>query len=230
MSALALPPQPSRRLRMVTPLSAQSAASAHSADTPGQEALPARAAGAPRRPLLRLVTEADAPARPAVAAPAELRRRPSAPRSAKSSARGAQKRAADRPSQAVPARRAARPEAAKETESVVGATRAESAPRAERVVPRGALASLPAPMRRGLVSMAVVVLLALVAAVGIIASGLIAPVETSTATVQAGQSLWDIAAATGASDVSEAMAQIVDLNDLDSSTIHPGQTLVVPVH
>ena len=53
MSALALPPQPSRRLRMVTPLSAQSAASAHSADTPGQEALPARAAGAPRRPLLR---------------------------------------------------------------------------------------------------------------------------------------------------------------------------------
>lgn len=223
MSALALPPQPSRRLRMVTPLSAQSAASAHSADTPGQEALPARAAGAPRRPLLRLVTEADAPARPAVAAPAELRRRPSAPRSAKSSAR-AQKRAADRPSQAVPARRAARLEVTK------GAPRAESAPRAERVVPRGTLASLPAPMRRGLLSMAVVVLLALVAAVGIIGSGLMVPVETSTATVQAGQSLWDIAAATGASDVSEAMAQIVDLNDLDSSTIHPGQTLVVPVH
>lgn len=224
MSALALPPQPSRRLRMVTPLSAQSAASAHSAETAGQEALPARAAGAPRRPRLRLVTEADAPARPAVAAPAELRRRPSAPRSAKSSARGAQKRAADRPSQAVPARRAARLEVTK------GATRAESAPRAERVASRGALASLPAPMRRGLLSMAVVVLLALVAAVGIIGSGLMAPVETSTATVQAGQSLWDVAAATGASDVSEAMAQIVDLNDLDSSTIHPGQILVVPVH
>lgn len=85
-------------------------------------------------------------------------------------------------------------------------------------------------MRRGVVSMMVVVLLALVAAAGIIGSGLMAPVETSTATVQAGQSLWDVAAATGAPDVSKAVAQIVDLNGLDSSTIHPGQRLVVPVH
>ncbi|ARD41481.1 hypothetical protein B6G06_03160 [Actinomyces gaoshouyii] len=84
-------------------------------------------------------------------------------------------------------------------------------------------------MRWGAVSMMIVVLLALAAAAGIIGSGLMAPVETSTATVQEGQSLWDVAAATGAPDVSEAMAQIVDLNDLHSSTIHPGQTLVVPV-
>ncbi|WP_159523468.1 MULTISPECIES: LysM peptidoglycan-binding domain-containing protein [unclassified Actinomyces] len=85
-------------------------------------------------------------------------------------------------------------------------------------------------MRWAVVSMMVVVLLALAAAAGIIGSGLMAPAKTSTTTVQPGQSLWDVAAATGAADVSEAMAQIVDLNGLDSSTIHPGQSLVVPAH
>lgn len=246
MSALALPPRPSRRLRMVTPLSAHSAASAPSADAPAREAPSARAAGAPHHPHLRLVTaepvaegpgaQADVSVRPA--APAELRRRPGAPRPraglteltglapAHPAVRGAQRRAAaGRAFQAAPARRASRPEAARRGATAGAAGRAGLAEHGARA---GVLASLPAPMRRGVISIAVVVLLSLVAAVGIIGSGLMAPVETSTATVQAGQSLWDVAAATGAPDVAEAMAQIVDLNDLDSSTIHPGQTLVVP--
>lgn len=262
MSALALPPRPSR-LRMVTPLSAHSAASAPSANAPAREAS-ARAAGAPHHPHLRLVTaepvvegpgaRTDASVRPA--APAELRRRPGAPRPARASSasrnaasasaprpraglteltglapahpavRGAQRRAAaGRASQAAPVRRASRPEAARRGATAGAAGRAGLAEHGARA---GVLASLPAPMRRGVFSIAVVVLLSLVAAAGIIGSGLMAPVETSTATVQAGQSLWDVAAATGAPDVAEAMAQIVDLNDLDSSTIHPGQTLVVP--
>ncbi|GGO99179.1 LysM peptidoglycan-binding domain-containing protein [Actinomyces gaoshouyii] len=227
MSALALPPQPSRRLRMVTPLSAHSAPSAPRAEIAGQEALPVRAAGEPHRPHLHLVTGADVPELPAIAAPADLRRRPSAPRSA-------------RPCPASDARRAAAPRAAAPPSRVGLAELAGLAPAHPAIrgaqrravaqeASRGALASLPAPMRWGAVSMMIVVLLALAAAAGIIGSGLMAPVETSTATVQEGQSLWDVAAATGAPDVSEAMAQIVDLNDLHSSTIHPGQTLVVPV-
>ncbi|WP_235905253.1 LysM peptidoglycan-binding domain-containing protein, partial [Actinomyces marmotae] len=145
--------------------------------------------------------------------------------------RGAQRRApAAGPAQAGPAQGMGRAGASKRGGGAARAGHAGGAARAGRGASRGVLASLPAPMRWAVVSMMVVVLLALAAAAGIIGSGLMAPAKTSTTTVQPGQSLWDVAAATGAADVSEAMAQIVDLNGLDSSTIHPGQSLVVPAH
>jgi LysM repeat protein len=46
--------------------------------------------------------------------------------------------------------------------------------------------------------------------------------------VQQGESLWDIASATGAQDVSAAVSQIVELNNLESTTLQPGQTLILP--
>ncbi|MDO4899554.1 LysM peptidoglycan-binding domain-containing protein [Actinomyces sp.] len=88
---------------------------------------------------------------------------------------------------------------------------------------------LPLGVRR-LLALGVLVLLAVVVvAGGIVASGFnTSPTTTTTAVVQSGQSLWDIAVATGAADVNEAMAQIVDLNGLTSSTLQAGQTLIVP--
>ncbi|WP_256329217.1 LysM peptidoglycan-binding domain-containing protein [Actinomyces ruminicola] len=91
------------------------------------------------------------------------------------------------------------------------------------------MAPLPAVVRLLLVIGALVLAAVLVVAGGIVLSGFqSAPVETTIATVQSGQSLWDIAVATGAGDVNEVMAQIVDLNGLTSSTLQAGQTLVVP--
>ncbi|SDN50234.1 LysM domain-containing protein [Actinomyces ruminicola] len=94
---------------------------------------------------------------------------------------------------------------------------------------RKAAAPLPAVVRLLLIIGALVLAAVLVVAGGIVLSGFqSAPVETTIATVQSGQSLWDIAVATGAGDVNEVMAQIVDLNGLTSSTLQAGQTLVVP--
>ena len=53
--------------------------------------------------------------------------------------------------------------------------------------------------------------------------------RTTTATVRAGQSLWEIAAGTGIDDVDRTMARIVELNGLESSALEPGRVLVVPV-
>ncbi|RAX21182.1 MULTISPECIES: LysM peptidoglycan-binding domain-containing protein [unclassified Actinomyces] len=90
-------------------------------------------------------------------------------------------------------------------------------------------AALPVAVRRLLVVGALVLAAVLIVAGGIVASGFsTAPAQTTTATVQSGQSLWDVAVATGAGDVNEVMAQIVDLNGLTSSTLQPGQTLIVP--
>ena len=72
--------------------------------------------------------------------------------------------------------------------------------------------------------------LVLAVATGIVASGLgPAPAAATAVTVRQGQSLWEIASATGSADVAGTVAGIVELNDLSSSTVHPGQVLLVPV-
>ena len=71
--------------------------------------------------------------------------------------------------------------------------------------------------------------MAAIVAGGILASGFSEPpTRTATATVGQGESLWDVAVATGAHDVNEAMTQIAELNGLTSSALEPGQVLLVP--
>ena len=53
--------------------------------------------------------------------------------------------------------------------------------------------------------------------------------RTTTTVVRPGESLWEIAAASGTSDVSAMVTRIVELNDLESATVHAGQPLEVPV-
>ena len=55
-----------------------------------------------------------------------------------------------------------------------------------------------------------------------------APVSTVTTVVRPGQSLWDIAEASGTSDVPGMVARIAELNDLKGTTIRAGQTLEIP--
>jgi hypothetical protein len=56
---------------------------------------------------------------------------------------------------------------------------------------------------------------------------------TSTVVVQPGQTLWDVARSVAPnSDIRETVARIKGLSDLSgpsSSTVHPGQQLVVPL-
>ena len=105
------------------------------------------------------------------------------------------------------------------------AERAEASPR--RVGSRAG--SLPIGLRHLAVAGAVALVLALLLSLGIVVSGLAdAPGRTTTATVRAGQSLWEVAAATGTGDVEGTMARIVELNALESSVLEPGQVLVVP--
>lgn len=76
------------------------------------------------------------------------------------------------------------------------------------------------------------VLLALLVAGAVLASGPSRGGQetgtTTTVTVSAGQTLWDIAAATGRGDVMETAALIVELNHLSGTTLRPGQRLIVP--
>lgn len=247
MSALASPPSP--RLRLVA------AAPQTPARKAAEPVVPPRA---PRRAHLRLVTSRDdagavharaaevsgrdplgsAPA----ALPAELRRRPARPRvRGGSSARARQGRgsgadgarslselselAPNHPAVRAQRRRlegGARVRATSGT--VTPGTRQPGSPTSS--APR---AAVPAALR-GLVAAALAVLVvAAVVAAGVVASGVGSlPAQTATATVGQGESLWDIAVATGASDVHEAMAQIVELNGLTGSTLRPGQVLLVP--
>ncbi len=59
------------------------------------------------------------------------------------------------------------------------------------------------------------------------------PAPTETITVGPGDTLWaissDIAAETGQDDVREVMAQIEDLNSLDSAMLMAGQELRIPL-
>ncbi len=51
---------------------------------------------------------------------------------------------------------------------------------------------------------------------------------TTTTVVRPGESLWEIAAASGTADVSGMVTRIVELNDLRDTTVHAGQTLEIP--
>ncbi len=46
--------------------------------------------------------------------------------------------------------------------------------------------------------------------------------KTTTTVVRPGESLWEIAAASGTSDVSAMVTRIVELNDLESATVCEG--------
>jgi LysM repeat protein len=94
--------------------------------------------------------------------------------------------------------------------------------------------------RRGRLAVSLTVLLAgvalvLAAAVALGASVVATdgggePVPVRTVTVQPGQSLWDIAAASGTSpDVRDTMYDITQLNHLGSAELQVGQTLYVPI-
>lgn len=88
---------------------------------------------------------------------------------------------------------------------------------------------VPVVLRRLVATGAALLAVVLLVAAGIVASAFVSgPQRTTTATVQSGQSIWDLAAATGADDVAETAARIVELNNLTSSTLQPGQTLIVP--
>ena len=52
--------------------------------------------------------------------------------------------------------------------------------------------------------------------------------DTTTTVVRPGQSLWDIAEASGTADVPGMVARIAELNDLKGTTIRAGQTLEIP--
>ncbi|WP_256696850.1 LysM peptidoglycan-binding domain-containing protein [Actinomyces oris] len=54
------------------------------------------------------------------------------------------------------------------------------------------------------------------------------PADTTTTVVRPGQSLWDIAEASGTSDVPGMVARIAELNDLKGTTIRAGQMLEIP--
>lgn len=53
--------------------------------------------------------------------------------------------------------------------------------------------------------------------------------DTQMVIVEEGQSLWEIAReVAGGEDVRDVLTTIVDMNGLDSSTVHPGQRILVP--
>ena len=69
----------------------------------------------------------------------------------------------------------------------------------------------------------------LVAAMFVAAVGVGAKAPTTTVKVEAGQSLWSIAAANYPDlDTRSAMQVIVDANHLDGTSVAPGETLVLP--
>lgn len=89
-----------------------------------------------------------------------------------------------------------------------------------------------ARMRRS-VLLAVLVLLATLIAPRAFAGGDEVPVGSAltTYTVSSGDTLWEIASSLtpAGEDVSEKLADIVELNRMDSSTIVAGQQILVPL-
>ncbi len=90
--------------------------------------------------------------------------------------------------------------------------------------------------RRGRLALLVAVLCALLLATVAVGSSVLAtssegaPVEVDGITVQPGQTLWDIAAATGAEgDLRDTVYDIEQLNHLDGAELSIGQRLDVPV-
>ena len=192
------------------------------------------------RPHLRLVTDDFVPetsrADPVVELPAELTRRPVTPRAARS-ALGRGEVAQARPADLAPHHPAVRAQRRRQLEaqrsrSVLahgadgahGEAGKASAPRVQDSGQR-----LPVGLRRLVVTSGLALVVALIVSLGIVISGFAdAPSRTTTATVQAGQSLWEVAAATGTGDVDRTMSRIVELNGLESSALQAGQVLVVP--
>lgn len=222
----ALTPLPSPRPHAVSAASAQEAK---------REEAPVAS-----RPHLRLVTDDFVPetsrADPVVELPAELTRRPATPRAARS-ALGRGEVAQARPADLAPHHPAVRAQRRRQLEaqrsrSVLahgadgahGEAGKASAPRVQDSGQR-----LPVGLRRLVVTSGLALVVALIVSLGIVISGFAdAPSRTTTATVQAGQSLWEVAAATGTGDVDRTMSRIVELNGLESSALQAGQVLVVP--
>lgn len=99
--------------------------------------------------------------------------------------------------------------------------------RAPRAVDAGGLRLT----RRGRAVVVALGLALLLAAAVFLGAGSVAseqPLRTHTVTVAPGDTLWALAAESGADDVRDTMATIRDLNDLDSSVLQVGQTLRVP--
>ncbi|WP_243896508.1 LysM peptidoglycan-binding domain-containing protein [Actinomyces bowdenii] len=92
--------------------------------------------------------------------------------------------------------------------------------------------ALPRPVRRFIAALGACLVAIAVISSGLALSGLVGtePMRTTTTVVQPGQSLWEVASATGSPDVAQTVATIVELNDLDSPTIRAGETLTIPVH
>lgn len=189
------------------------------------------------RPHLRLVTDDFVPetsrADPVVELPAELTRRPVTPRAARSALGGggvAQARPADLAPHhpAVRAQRRRQLEAQRSRSVLAhGADGAHGEASPLRV--QDSAQRLPIGLRRLVVTGGLVLVAALIVSLGIVMSGFAdAPSRTTTATVQSGQSLWEVAAATGTGDVDRTMSRIVELNGLESSALQAGQVLVVP--
>ncbi|MDO4242681.1 MAG: LysM peptidoglycan-binding domain-containing protein [Actinomyces sp.] len=235
MSALAIPPSP--RLRLVN--SGAERAGAERAGVAGPAA-PESAAPGPRgvgRAHLRLVTSGE----PVAPTRSGREAGETAPRSARRPAAPRPRRAAEGRVSAVARTRLEDLEELAPNHPAVRARRRGSVAARGAAADRAAVpaareprreAGVPAPLvlRRLLAAGAGVLAAAAIVAAGIVVAGFDSAVQhTRTATVGQGQSLWDLAAATGASDVDEAMAQIVELNDPSTSTLQPGQTLLVPV-
>ncbi|CAN5633651.1 hypothetical protein BH24ACT11_BH24ACT11_15780 [soil metagenome] len=89
--------------------------------------------------------------------------------------------------------------------------------------------------RRGRLVLLLVVVATLLAATVVASSAVLASGDASSAagmqqvTVQPGQTLWDIAGASGArGDMRDAVYEIRQVNHLDSAGVQIGQTLDVP--
>ena len=213
-----------------------------------------RAAGqASCRPRLRLVTEDFVPevrsrlegdetglcsAPPASLSPTSPMRRPSTPAALRDRRSELERMAPQHPAvRAAGLRRGAQQEEGRHDNTAQGARRGGSVslrPREESVLSQAGLRLL----RGGLaVVVAAFVLACCGLTVGALA-GMVSPApatavaqvsaDTTTVVVRPGQSLWDIAEASGASDVPGAVARIVELNDLQGTTVRAGQTLEVP--
>lgn len=92
---------------------------------------------------------------------------------------------------------------------------------------RGGLAVIVAAFVLTCSGLAIGVLVGLVSAAPATAVAQV-PADTTTTVVRPGQSLWDIAEASGTSDVPGMVARIAELNDLKGTTIRAGQTLEIP--
>ena len=93
---------------------------------------------------------------------------------------------------------------------------------------RGGLAVIVAAFVLACGGLVVGALAGLVSAAPATAVAQVSADTTTTTVVRPGQSLWDIAEASGTSDVPGMVARIAELNDLKGTTIRAGQTLEIP--